>query len=395
MADLRTRYLGMELRSPLVASSSPLTGTLDGLRRLEAAGAGAVVLPSLFEEELAEAGAFGPEPGPAGRPGTGPGRAPTCRWSRQARAALSIPVVASLNGVSRGGWASYASRLEEAGADALELNIYYVSSRPGLSGSDVEWHYLDVVRAVRRATRLPLAVKLSPYFSSMANMAGQLVEAGANGLVLFNRFYQPDLDIEAMEVLPALELSSSVELRLPLRWIAILHRRHRVSLAASTGVHTATDVLKVLLAGADVAMMTSALLRNGPDHLRPLETQVRDWMDRPRVRDRRPAPGPASASGRSPTRPPSSGPTTSRPSPPTPRAPVTALGRRSGRRPPAISSVGADQVRVVSLTVSELAGRWRASRRVRSALGNGVQQPYWSPPPWSIIRGGANEGKGN
>ena len=137
-----------------------------------------------------------------------------------------------------------------------------------------------MVRAVRRATSLPLAVKLSPYFSALANMAGQLVEAGADGLVLFNRFYQPDLDVEAMEVLPALELSSSVELRLPLRWIAILHRRDRVSLAASTGVHTAVDVVKVLLAGADVAMMTSALLRNGPDHLRPLETQVRDWMDR-------------------------------------------------------------------------------------------------------------------
>jgi dihydroorotate dehydrogenase (fumarate) len=265
MADLRTRYLGMELRSPLVASSSPLTGSLDGLRRLEAAGAGAVVLPSLFEEELAE---------DAGRPDA------YLSLVAEARKTLEIPVVASLNGVSRGGWSSYASRLEEAGASALELNIYYVSSRPGLSGSDVEWHYLDVVRAVRRATSLPLAVKLSPYFSALANMAGQLVEAGANGLVLFNRFYQPDLDVEAMEVLPALELSSSVELRLPLRWIAILHRRHRVSLAASTGVHTAVDVLKVLLAGADVAMMTSALLRNGPDHLRPLETQVRDWMDR-------------------------------------------------------------------------------------------------------------------
>jgi dihydroorotate dehydrogenase (fumarate) len=279
MADLRTRYLGMELRSPLVASSSPLTGSLDGLRRLEAAGAGAVVLPSLFEEEIAEASPR-PGAGPAGQAGYGAGPAAYLALVSEAKEALSIPVVASLNGVSQGGWASYASRLEEAGADALELNVYYVSSRPGLSGGDVEWHYLDVVRGVRRATRLPLAVKLSPYFSSMANMAGQLVEAGANGLVLFNRFYQPDLDIEAMEVQPALELSSSVELRLPLRWIAILHRRHRVSLAASTGVHTATDVLKVLLAGADVAMMTSALLRNGPDHLRPLGTQVRDWMDR-------------------------------------------------------------------------------------------------------------------
>ena len=279
MADLRTRYLGLELPSPLVASSSPLTGSLDGLRRLEAAGAGAVVLPSLFEEELAEE-LPPPGAGPGDQAGYGAGPAAYLSLVEQAKQALSVPVIASLNGVSRGGWASYASRLEEAGADALELNVYYVSSRPGLSGSDVEWHYLDVVRGVRRATGIPLAIKLSPYFSSLSNMAGQLVEAGTNGLVLFNRFYQPDLDIEAMEVQPALELSTSTELRLPLRWIAILHRRHRVSLAASTGVHTTEDVLKVLLAGADVAMMTSALLRNGPDHLRPVEVGLRDWMDR-------------------------------------------------------------------------------------------------------------------
>ena len=292
MAYLRTRYLGMELRSPLVASSSPLTGSLDGLRRLEAAGAGAVVLPSLFEEELAEesrqvdallaTGAIGAEAG-AGHPdqvGYGAGPAAYLSLVTRAKQALSIPVIASLNGVSRGGWVRYAARLEQAGADALELNIYYVSSRPGLSGGEVEGNYLDVVREVRRAIGIPLAVKLSPYFSSLANLAGQLVEAGADGLVLFNRFYQPDLDIETLEVRPALELSSSVELRLPLRWIAILHRRHRISLAASTGVHTATDVAKILLAGADVAMMTSALLRHGPDHLRPVEVQVRDWMDR-------------------------------------------------------------------------------------------------------------------
>ena len=191
-------------------------------------------------------------------------------------------MIASLNGTTRGGWVRHAARLEQAGADALELNIYYVSSRPGLSGGEVEGNYLDVVREVRRAIGIPLAVKLSPYFSSLANLAGQLVEAGANGLVLFNRFYQPDLDIEAMEVLPALELSSSAELRLPLRWIAILHRRWGISLAASTGVHTAEDVVKVLLAGADVAMMTSALLHNGPDHLRPVELGLRDWMDRHR-----------------------------------------------------------------------------------------------------------------
>jgi dihydroorotate dehydrogenase (fumarate) len=295
MADLRTRYLGLELRSPLVASSSPLTGTLDGLLRLEAAGAGAVVLPSLFEEDLAEetrqvdallaAGASGAE-ARAGHPdqaGYGAGPAAYLSLVSQAKASLSIPVVASLNGVSRGGWVRYASRLEQAGADALELNIYYVSSRPGQSASEVEWRYLDVVRAVRRAIGIPLAVKLSPYFSSLANLAGQLAEAGANGLVLFNRFYQPDLDVETLEVAPRLELSSSTELRLPLRWIAILHRRlGAISLAASTGVHTATDVVKVLLAGADVAMTTSALLRNGPDHLRLLEVQVRDWMDRHR-----------------------------------------------------------------------------------------------------------------
>jgi dihydroorotate dehydrogenase (fumarate) len=291
MADLRTRYLGLELRSPLVASSSPLTGTLDGLRRLEAAGVGAVVLPSLFEEDLAEeteqvealraTGATGAE-ARAGHPdqaGYGAGPGAYLSLVTQAKQTLSVPVIASLNGVSRGGWVRYAARLEAAGADALELNIYYVSSRPGSSSSEVEWHYLDVVRAVRQAIGIPLAVKLSPYFSSLANMAGQLAEAGAGGLVLFNRFYQPDLDIETLEVRPALELSTSTELRLPLRWIAILHRRFGVSLAASTGVHSATDVAKVLLAGADVAMMTSALLRNGPDHLRRVEVGLRDWMD--------------------------------------------------------------------------------------------------------------------
>jgi dihydroorotate dehydrogenase (fumarate) len=292
MADLRTRYLGMELRSPLVASSSPLTGTVDSLLRLEEAGAGAVVLPSLFEEDLNEetqqvdtllaTGATGAE-ARAGYPeqaGYGAGPAAYLRLVERAKQTLSVPVIASLNGASRGGWVRYASRLEQAGADALELNIYYVSSRPGLSGSEVEWHYLDVVRAVRQAIGIPLAVKLSPYFSSLANLAGQLAEAGADGLVLFNRFYQPDLDIETLQVSPSLQLSTSTELRLPLRWIAILHRRFGISLAASTGVHTAEDVLKVLLAGADVAMMTSALLRHGPDHLRPLEVGLHDWMNR-------------------------------------------------------------------------------------------------------------------
>jgi dihydroorotate dehydrogenase (fumarate) len=280
MADLRTRYLGLELRSPLVASASPLTGSLDGLARLEAAGAGAVVLPSLFEEELDEEPRRAATSPAAAQAGYGAGPAAYLALISQAKAALSIPVIASLNGVSRSGWVRYATRMEQAGADAVELNIYYVSSRPGRSGSEIEWHYLDVVRSVRQAIQIPLAVKLSPYFSSLANMAGQLAEAGASGLVLFNRFYQPDVNIEALEVAPRLELSTSVELRLPLRWVAILHRRFGVSLAASTGVHTAEDVIKTLLAGADVAMMTSALLRHGPDHLRLLESGLRDWMDR-------------------------------------------------------------------------------------------------------------------
>jgi dihydroorotate dehydrogenase (fumarate) len=249
------------------------------------------VLPSLFEEDLAEetrqvdallaTGATGAEARASHPDQAGYGAGPAAYLSliEQAKQALSIPVIASLNGVSRSGWIRYAARLEQAGADAIELNIYYVSSRPGSSASEVEWHYLDVVRSVRQAIGIPLAVKLSPYFSSLANLAGQLVEVGAGGLVLFNRFYQPDLDIETLEVAPRLELSTSTELRLPLRWIAILHRRFGVSLAASTGVHTATDVAKVLLAGADVAMMTSALLRNGPDHLRSLEVRLGDWMD--------------------------------------------------------------------------------------------------------------------
>jgi dihydroorotate dehydrogenase (fumarate) len=197
----------------------------------------------------------------------------------KAKATLEIPVIASLNGVTPGAWVEHASLLEEAGADALELNSYYVSSRPGLAGAEVEWRYLELVRSVRQTIGIPLAVKLSPYFSSVANLARQLVEAGAGGLVLFNRFYQPDLDLETMEVTPHLVLSTSEELRLPLRWMAILYPKVPASLAASTGVHTAADAIKVLMAGADVAMMTSALLRHGPDHLRAVETGLRSWLD--------------------------------------------------------------------------------------------------------------------
>jgi dihydroorotate dehydrogenase (fumarate) len=288
MADLGTRYLGLDLRSPLVASASPLTGTLDGLRQLEAAGAAAVVLPSLFEEQLTlEADQVGRllERGAGSLSAalalddynTGPYG--YLALVEKARATLQIPVIASLNGVTPGAWVTHATRLEEAGADALELNIYYVSSSPRVSGPEVERRYLELVRLVRQTIGIPLAVKLSPYFSSVANLTRQLVQAGADGLVLFNRFYQPDLDLETMEVTPHLVLSTSEELRLPLRWIAILYREVPASLAASTGVHTAADVVKVLMAGADVAMMTSALLRHGPDHLRAVESGLRDWLE--------------------------------------------------------------------------------------------------------------------
>jgi dihydroorotate dehydrogenase (fumarate) len=288
MVDLGTRYLGLDLRSPLVASASPLTGTLDGLRRLEAAGAAAVVLPSLFEEQLnLEADQVGRllergadslsaalalddyNAGPYGY----------LALVEKARATLEIPVIASLNGVTPGAWVEQARLLEEAGADALELNSYYVSSSPRVSGAELERRYLELVRSVRRRIGIPLAVKLSPYFSSVANLTRQLVQAGADGLVLFNRFYQPDLDLETMEVTPHLVLSTSEELRLPLRWIAILHREVPASLAASTGVHTAADAVKVLMAGADVVMMTSALLRHGPEHLRAVEAGLRDWLE--------------------------------------------------------------------------------------------------------------------
>ncbi len=281
MSDLQTRYLGLDLRSPLVASASPLTGRLEDLRRLEAAGAAAVVLPSLFQEQLAA-------PAPSVPAGTvveldlrdyNAGPIGYLRLIEQAKAALGIPVIASLNGIETGSWVEHAGMLEQAGADALELNIYDVSSHPGRSGAQVEWRYLDLVRAVRRQLGIPLAVKLSPYFSAVANFAGQLVEAGAQGLVVFNRFYQPDLDPETFEVTPQLVLSTSQELRLPLRWVGILAGKLPCSLAATTGIHTATDVVKVLAAGADVAMTTSALLRHGPEHLATLEAGLRAWLD--------------------------------------------------------------------------------------------------------------------
>ena len=291
MTDLSTTYLGLSLRSPLVASASPLTGSLLSLQRLEEAGVAAVVLPSLFEEQIShaelhvdrmietgaecfsEALSYFPE---LEDYNTGPDE--YLHLVEQAKASLSIPVVASLNGVSDGWWVRYARRLQEAGADALELNVYYVAADPRQSGEDVERQYLDLIESVRESVTVPLAVKVGPFFSSIGHMARRMVAAGADGLVLFNRFYQPDLDLQEFHVVRHLTLSSSTELRLPLRWIGILYGRVDANLAATTGVHTAEDVVRVLMVGADVAMMTSALLRHGPQHVEHVEAALREWM---------------------------------------------------------------------------------------------------------------------
>ena len=291
MVDLSTRYLGMTLRSPVVASAGPLTGELDGLAALEDAGVGAVVLPSLFEEQLThdqmqidamltqsaegfgEALSFFPDMSDYN---TGPDH--YLDLVAQAKQQVDCPVIASLNGTNEGGWVRYAKLLEEAGADAIELNIYLVAADFDASPTEVEQRYLDVVTAVRRETSVPLAVKIGPQFTSIPSTARSLVDAGADGLVLFNRFYQPDIDLETLQVGPNLVLSNSDELRLPLRWIAILHGRVRGSLALTTGVHTASDVAKSLLAGADVAMTTSALLKHGPEHVAVLHRGLEEWM---------------------------------------------------------------------------------------------------------------------
>jgi dihydroorotate dehydrogenase (fumarate) len=290
MVDLHTRYLGLELRSPLVASASPLTGSLDDLRRLEKAGAGAVVLPSLFQEQLTEEARVLQQISGTSLSrqrserslvrlrnyNTGPDGYLTL--VAEAKAALDIPVIASLNAVNPGTWAEYAPLLESAGADAVELNIYFVATMFGLPGREIETRCLTLVRTMRDQLGIPLAVKLSPFFSAMGNMAMQVVDAGADGLVLFNRFYQPDIDLETLEVASTLNLSDPAELRLPLRWIGILYGQLAASLAASSGIHSGLDAVKALLAGADVAMTTSALLRYGPEHLSAMETELRQWL---------------------------------------------------------------------------------------------------------------------
>jgi dihydroorotate dehydrogenase (fumarate) len=294
MVDLSTRYLGLDLRSPIVASASPLTRDPDVARQLEDAGAAAIVLPSLFEEEILhderqlhgalEAGtehfAEALDYFPAVHELTDAGEQ-YLRDLERVKARVSVPVIGSLNGATAGGWTEHASRIEAAGADALELNLYHVAADPTRDAADMEAADLSVIGAVRAQVHIPLAVKLSPYYSAMANFASHAVAAGADGLVLFNRFYQPDLDLETFDVVPRVELSSPWELRLPMRWIAILRPQlgTDVGLAATSGVSQGTDVVKALMVGADVAMMTSAVLLHGPRHIADVETELRRWMD--------------------------------------------------------------------------------------------------------------------
>ncbi|MGD9792477.1 MAG: dihydroorotate dehydrogenase-like protein [Acidimicrobiia bacterium] len=291
--DLRTNYLGLHLSSPLVASAGPLTGRIDTLERLAAAGAAAVVLPSLFEEDVTEsafdvhrwheqgAGVFAeatnsylPEiPGSGGDPDR------HLDLVERAVRALDIPVIASLNGTTRGGWLRYAEALVEAGAAALELNVYVVAADPADTAASVETQLIHLVTAVRDLVDVPIAVKLSPYFTALGDVCRRMVHAGADALVLFNRFYQPDLDLDLLDVSPTLELSTPSDLRLPLRWIGILHGETGAGLALSGGVHSGADVVKAIAAGADVVMSTSALLKHGPNHLAALRRGLVEWLD--------------------------------------------------------------------------------------------------------------------
>jgi len=292
MIDLTTGYLGLKLRTPLVASSSPLCKDIGNILRLEDAGASAVVLHSLFEEQIqvesgeldryltesadsyGEALNYFPEMGSYNF-----GPEPYLNHIRKAKESVDIPVIASLNGVSTGGWIRYAQLMEQAGADALELNIYYMPTDLEMTGEKVEEIYMDLVSHVKASVRIPVSVKLGSQFTAFANVAKRIDAAGADGLVLFNRFYQPDFDLDALEVVPNLILSDSSELRLRLHWVALLYNRLRADLAITGGVHTAEDVLKSVMAGARVAMMTSALLRHGLDYLAKLEEDMLDWME--------------------------------------------------------------------------------------------------------------------
>ncbi len=290
--DLSTNYLGLKLRTPLVAAASPLSEEIETVKQMEDSGAAAVVLYSLFEEQLRqdsvelarhmehgtfstpEALTFFPEPeefrlGPE----------EYLKHISAAKQAVKIPVIASLNGSSSGGWTQYAKAIQQAGADALELNIYYIPTDMELSSSDVEQNYLDILKAVKSSVTIPVAVKLSPFFTNFANMARRLDDAGANGLVLFNRFYQPDIDLETLEIRPNILLSTPMAMRVPLRWIAMLYGKLRANLAATSGIHRASDVLKMLMAGADVTMLCSSLIRHGVRQIGVIERDLVAWME--------------------------------------------------------------------------------------------------------------------
>ncbi len=292
MVDLNTTYLGLQLKNPVVASASPISKKLDGIRRLEDAGASAVVMYSLFEEQIvqeslaldhflnrgtdtyAESLTYFPD---LQNYNVGPEE--YLEQIRKAKQAVNIPIIGSLNGVSTGGWIDYAKKIEQAGADALELNVYYIPTDIYLSSQEMEQTYVDLVKDVRSQVNIPLAVKLSPFFTSLPHLANRLVQSGANGLVLFNRFLQPDLDIETLEVTPHLVLSNSTELRLPLRWTAILYGRIEADLALTSGVHSAQDVLKAMMAGACVTELASALLVNGVSRIGEILTDMQMWME--------------------------------------------------------------------------------------------------------------------
>jgi dihydroorotate dehydrogenase (fumarate) len=292
MTDLSTTYLGLKLKSPLVPAASPLSKKLDGIKRMEDAGAAAVTMYSLFEEQItlesqaldyyltqgteshAEALTYFPD---LGQYNVGPEG--YLDLIRKAKKAIHIPIIGSLNGVSTGGWIDYAKKIEQAGADALELNVYYIPTDPTMSSADVEKIYLELVRNVKACIKIPVAVKLGHFFTAFANMAVQLDQAGVDGLVLFNRFYQPDIDLGALEVTPNLSLSTSNELRVRLRWAAILYAHIKADMAVTGGVHTAADVIKCMMVGAKAATLGAVLLQNGVQHIRTIEADMLRWME--------------------------------------------------------------------------------------------------------------------
>ncbi|HSQ26645.1 MAG TPA: dihydroorotate dehydrogenase-like protein [Anaerolineales bacterium] len=292
MVDLTTTYLGLKLKNPLVASSSPLSQKIDTLQQLEEAGVSAVVLYSLFEEQItqeslklhqdlmrgtesyAEALTYLPD---YGQYSIGPEK--YLEHIQKVKNAINIPVIGSLNGVTTGGWIEYAQKIEQAGADALELNLYYLATDPDMTSSTLEDNYINLVKDIRQQIKIPIAIKLSPFFTALPNFARRLEQAGANGLVLFNRFYQPDFDLENLEVVPNLVLSNSHEVRLPLRWIAILYGKVKVDFALTSGVHTAEDMLKAVMAGASVTTIASTLLQNGIKSAKDILSNSLSWLE--------------------------------------------------------------------------------------------------------------------